>query len=854
MIRFLLSSGDADYDLDEIGRYCRQHFPQAARHVFIQAATSLASTVLPAKSDDIAIITRYDDRYRSLSPEERFHDQQLVHTFRESGPIVILYLNTAPPFLLQYPECTHLIPSLRTAEKISRFSMLAGKGHLVSPDEAATCPIFIIDLCARILTSRPEASFQGFKALINQQGQALQDEMLRYATPEHTEFFFRSFLTLQPGGGITGTANSLPDICEKSGLDATTVSQLLDLAVAAEFIRPTENIRYTLASDTLLAYWQTLGDWAAKEEEAITQYLFFRKLALLYQERKGDLLSAAQLGEADKWQENLHFSKLWAEQYAPETELILNYISFSKQHHIADQEARERRRKRLLKLTRSIAIFVGIAFIVSSAAAVFAAVERNNALQSKTLADQEKRNAETARDQANDAARKALSARQAESVAKEIANQERLKALSARDEAEQEKNTALRARAEAEQERNAALRARTEAETAKTNAELQRQRAENAGAAEAAARQQATLNFNNAEKLRRQQMARNDALSSLQLYYEGKFAEGLQKAAAAYHTFTQHDGQPYNSDILKALITGDQALRQTIITAPHELKNIQSSPSGNTLVYQTIHGKLGTPTISTLPIPLPNIQSYCLINDQLLAAGSSDGQLCLFSLAALSPLALIKATTGEPILHLSYHKDLIAVSPGQIHYLDLSLNALRVVNNPNINTRSRFPQLPHQEYLISFDNNTLNIIPQTSDAKPYPALAFPNPLTASTDILAQDLIFAGDNQGFLHLANLRTGTILKSTKIHQSAITHCQLIHILNTPLLITAGFDHIIQIFPLEGPELHLLNPIDLRGHRSWIRSAVWDPQRQILTSAGNDKQIRTWSLNPIHIIENIK
>jgi hypothetical protein len=854
LIRFLLSSGDADYDLDEIGRYCRQQFPHAARHVFIQAANSLTDTLLPATSEDIIIITHYDDRYRFLSPEERSRDQQLVRTFRESGPILILYLNTAPPFLLPYPECTHLIPSLSTTEKISRFSLIVGKGHLVSADEAAICPIFIIDLCARILARHPEASFQGFHFLVNQQGQRLLDEMISCATPQQMEFFFRCFLTLRPGGGITGTTNSLPDLCEKSGIDTTTVSRLLDMAVAAEFIRPIENNRYTLASDTLLAYWQTLGEWAAKEEEAITQYLFFRKLALLYQERKGDLLSAAQLGEADKWQENLHFSKLWAEQYAPETELILNYVRFSKQHHVADQEARERRRKRLLKLTRSIAVFVGIAFIVSSAAAVFAAVERNNALQSKTLADQEKQNAETARDQANDAARKAQSARLAESKAKEMADQERLKALQARDEAEQEKNTALLARAEAEQERNAALRARTEAETAKTNAELQRQRAENAGAAEAAARQQATLNFNNAEKLRRQQVARNDALSSLQLYYEGKFAEGLQKAGAAYQAFTQHDGQPYDSDILKALITGDAALRQPIITAPHELKNIQSSPSGNTLVYQTIHGKLATPTASSLPIPLPDILSYCLINDQLLAAGSSDGQLCLFSLAALSPLALIKATTGGPILHLSYHQDLIAISPGQIHRFDLSLKALQVINNPNIKPRSRFPQLPHQEYLLSFDKNTLNIITLASDAEPYPALTFSNPLTSSTDILAKDLIFVGDNQGFLHLANLRTGTILRSTKIHQSAITHCQLIHILNTPLLITAGFDHIIQIFPLEGPELQLLNPIDLRGHRSWIRTALWDPQRQILTSAGNDKQIRTWSLNPIHIIENIK
>jgi len=132
-------------------------------------------------------------------------------------------------------------------------------------------------------------------------------------------------------------------------------------------------------------------------------------------------------------------------------------------------------------------------------------------------------------------------------------------------------------------------------------------------------------------------------------------------------------------------------------------------------------------------------------------------------------------------------------------------------------------------------------------------MSIPNPISASSNIL-HHLLFIGDQQGFVHLAELQSGNILHSTKIHQSAISYCQIIYILQTPLLITAGFDHVIQIFPLDGPHLQLLNPIDLKGHRSWIRAAAWNPHRQVLLSAGNDKQISTWSLNPLLIIDNLK
>ena len=804
-------------------------------------------------SNHILLITHYDERYRFLNSTERLSDQQLIHSFRESGPIIILYLNTAPPFILQYPEYTWLIPSLSSSEKISRFNSIAGNQHPVSANETASCPIFIIDFCARYLANNPNFNFQGFNDLVNHQGQHLYNEMLSCTSPENIERFFRSFLTMGPGGTITGSPKRLSSISHKSGINPETSALLLEKAMAYAVITKHDDEHFALASDTLLSYWQTLSNWAAIEAEAITQYLFFRKLALLYQERKGDLLSATQLSEAERWRNNLHFSHEWAEQYAGETELIINYIRFSEQHNIADQEARERRRKRLLKLTRSIAVFIGIAFIVSSTAAVFAAVERNNALQSKTLADQEKINAVQARDQANAAAQQAQRAQQAESSAKKIADQERLKALEARDEAEKEKNAALLARVEADKEKNAALLAKAEEEKAKILAEQQRLRAENAGAAEAAARQQATLNFNNAEKLRRQQVARNDALNALQRYYEGNYQSGLQKAADAYRSFTQNDGHPYDADILKALITGDAALHQRNINTPHELKNIQLSPSGNTLVYQTIHGKLATPTSLSLPIPLPDIQSYCLINDHLLAAGASNGQLCLFAIPSQSTIAITPPNPAKPILHLSYQHSLLAFSPGSIRHLDLQLNTIQITNTPQIAPLSRFSA--QQDSLLSFAflKNTLHFIPILPTSPTIPPMSIPNPISASSNIL-HHLLFIGDQQGFVHLAELQSGNILHSTKIHQSAISYCQIIYILQTPLLITAGFDHVIQIFPLDGPHLQLLNPIDLKGHRSWIRAAAWNPHRQVLLSAGNDKQISTWSLNPLLIIDNLK
>lgn len=56
---------------------------------------------------------------------------------------------------------------------------------------------------------------------------------------------------------------------------------------------------------------------------------------------------------------------------------------------------------------------------------------------------------------------------------------------------------------------------------------------------------------------------------------------------------------------------------------------------------------------------------------------------------------------------------------------------------------------------------------------------------------------------------------------------------------IVTGGHEKILRIFDLTNPTAA---PTELHGHTGTIKSVVWDKQRNVLVSAGDDKRIRWW------------
>jgi WD40 repeat protein len=722
----------------------------------------------------------------------------------------------------------------------------------------------------------------GFSRVLQVQGDRLVSQLSININPLKIKRFFQCFLKQDEQGVFNAIPLSASAISDRTNLSENQVSEILMVAELPEyqFVRQ-ETGRYVLASRVMLTHWEEMKQWVLEEQEFINMYLRTKKQAVLYSNGEAELLTSSNLDAALLWLEQADPTLAWAAPYAPEYEPTLAYIEASSKQRQAHVAAEQRRAKQLLKITRGIAFVIGIAFIISSLAAVFAGVERNQAVDAKINAETERLAAVAAKEQAVEARelaeqerQKALSARNAEQEAKVRAESQRMVALLAKEAADQERLKAVDARNAEQQAKEEAERDRVIAISAKDQAEVERQNATSARSEEQKALARANENFKNAEKLRIQQESRANALSAYQYYNNNQAVTGLKLAQTAYTTNLANGGNPYERDILKSLVYGLNAQQPDLYAHPlnHPLRNVAVAPTGPLIAACSIGGLIsvfqnGFSKIAEIKIAGQKFQSMCFSGAGELLVGTTNGELLVFD-AASGQLTSKRLLSDQPIRCLTLldpTQHIVALVSGRDILL---LNGLSEHSAIAKNTGSTsevpgemvysaasgqlFVSLGEAVFALNVENGRFN-----NTLKSIVEVNYFVTSIAVASFQGREYLLTGDKKGNISLVDAVTGAIKLKRKIHLSSVSGCHMEALNDRLLIATTGYDH--QVFAhyaaqRSDGQFELEASIDFDFHHGWVTDMAAQPSLGTILTCSKDMTLRIWQFKPRDVFSQVE
>jgi hypothetical protein len=722
----------------------------------------------------------------------------------------------------------------------------------------------------------------GFDRVLQVQGDRLVSQLSAKLTSAKLKRFFQSFLFRDEQGLVRAIPLSMAEISERTNIPNNLVSEVLGVAEqpAYQFIRQENNL-YQLASQVMLTHWDEMKQWVLDEEEHINMYLRTKIQAVQYSNGEAELLSGSNLDAALLWLEEADPTLAWATPYAPEFEPTLAYINASAKQRQVNVAAKQRRAKQLLKITRGIAFVVGIAFIVSSLAAVFAGVERNQAVVAKITAETERQAAVQAKEQAVEAReladqerQKALVARNAEQEAKVRAESERVVAVLAKEAADQERMKAVVARNAEQQAKEAAERDRVMAVSARDQAEFERQNAISARSEEQKALVRANENFKNAEKLRLQQESRANALSAFQYYNNNQVIEGLKLARTAYTNNISNGGSAYERDILKALVYGlnaqqpDQYAHRLI----HPLRNVAVEPSTGLIAACSIGGLItvfqnGFDKITEIKVAGQKFQSMCFSGSGLLLVGTTNGELLVFD-AASGALRSKRQISDQPIRCMTLldpARQVVALVSGRDVALLDGLSETSVVVNKTVSTDEvpgtivysavsgqLYVSLGEKLFAVAvkngrFENGLKSIVSINQ---------FVTSMAVAT-FQGKEYLLVGDKKGSIYLVDAASGVTKLSRKIHESSVSGCHMEALDDHLLIATSGYDHRVYAhyaFQDSAGKFELEASIDFDFHHGWVTDMAAQPSNGTFLTCSKDMSLHLWQFKPQDIFSRVE
>jgi hypothetical protein len=690
--------------------------------------------------------------------------------------------------------------------------------------------------------------------------------------PQVLKQFFQSFLIKINEKDFNIRVLSIEEIKNLTNLPEQQIQGIIRNLEAYPFPFLKKDLnRYTLFSHDLLNYWEEMVQWKTEERNKIDQYIDLNTQAIFHQNGKIKLLSGSNLEEALTWLNECKPNLAWARSYAPEFELTIQYIENSAAERKANLEASQRRSKRLLKISRAIAFVIGFAFILSTLAAILAGLERNNAIKAKKNAESERLLAIKAREQAVKAKelaeseqKKAMLASEAERMAKRIAEKERLQAIFSRDVANKEKQNALISRNAESKAKEQAQLDRSTAIAAKDVADVERKNAIAARLEVDKALIQASNNFKRAEKLRKQQEARADALNSFRLYLNNQWKEGISLSLNAYLINQQNEGNPYESEIVKSIVYGLSGLnpKAYIYKLNQPLKNIAINQSGNLLAAFSIGGQMtifqpNFIKIAEFNIPYQKFQSFCFTPNNQLLVGMADGTLHLYD-PLNGSLKWSRFISTEPIKSVTM--------AGENQFIFCSGNNIFIMKGISL-----FATLIKKSFPVSksWDKICLGINPgiiyaisgQSIYTGNYNDPNFENDFKKLVEIpnllrhmavkKYRDLTFLllGDDKGQTYLVNALSGDIVLNKKAHQSAVSKCHLAINNDDLIMITSGLDHqVVAEYVTVNENLSIVpkSTVSIDLHTAWVTDMVYHQISNSYFSCSDDMTIRKWYFDP--------
>jgi WD40 repeat protein len=300
-----------------------------------------------------------------------------------------------------------------------------------------------------------------------------------------------------------------------------------------------------ISHESIMRIWDRLKIWVEEEAQAVQMYSRLSEASALFQAGKTGLWRPPDLQLALNWRKKQQPSLTWATRYNPAFERAIVFLETSEKEYIADEQNKIRLQKRALKRTRTFAMVLGTAAIISMGMMLYAFVLRDQAVKSQAEALYQAAVADTAKLEAQFQADIAAAQRDTAQIQTEIAEYQAAVADTAKTEAQTQATIAAREAQRAQDSAAAAQRQRNIAVEQQQEANRQRTLAEQAS--------------DEAYSARMLSISQSMAVKSLQVDNDTSL-----KALLAYQSYLfneRYEGPEHNADVYAGLYDALKFLR-----------------------------------------------------------------------------------------------------------------------------------------------------------------------------------------------------------------------------------------------------------------------------------------------------
>ena len=704
----------------------------------------------------------------------------------------------------------------------------------------------------KVISEETEKSAESnsFGLFLNAKGTQFVDSFGFEISLESIQTFFRAFIQ------VDGTVAHLVELSHEelssySKLPKEKLDKLLQVATSPIFQLLSERDgAYRLSVPEYVTEWQELKTWVSDEQKAFKQFKIFEEIALEYFNGTGLLLGKDRLDQAILLQEEIFTTYAWEEKYKVDKELFSSFLLLSQNYHEELLKTQRKKRASLLKNSIRISIAVGIAFLFSSFAALYAYLERNTAVAQQELAEKSKNEAEQARTVAEKERMEAVAARENEQSALEVAKTEREIAIEAKGQAEVQRVMAVDALI-------LAKKSEQEASIAKDVAQKNEKIANDAKIT-------AQINFETSEKLKNLQEARATALEALGYFANENYARGIELVKIAYEKNLSNGGFPLQSDIFNALLSGIQAskTKEFEIELDFPAKLLALSLEYDQLAVYTINGELRI--YSTQPnltlksvIKTGYIKSYEFLSATEILGTDLNGKLLLIDLRTNTLADLSTQFPRERVKGF---------------YKVLGQEKLWIAKLQDGNTE--FYQYSAKNGFVNILEDQSKLLVKNSNAPIYwiegneffrslISKAQPEMIVKTTSTIQSASWSSTHARWMLGLENGQIWSVdptkdkaYESFAIHATKVS--QLItmpYAHGTELMLSTGFDGGLTFFVFDKNipiNASVSSRVKFKGHRSWITGFAVDENKKIAYSISNDRTIKVWPLEINKLLTN--
>lgn len=604
-----------------------------------------------------------------------------------------------------------------------------------------------------------------------------------------------------------------------------------------------------ISHESLMRIWVRLKNWVDDEADAVQMYTRLAEAASMYQVGKAGLWRPPDLQLALNWQAKHKPTLVWGQRYNPAFERTMIFLEYSKKEWETEQRIKELEQKRKLQRARIVAIVLGSAVIICLGFLMYAFVQKAAADKANQEAQANAIEANKQKDLATKNAEEAKIERDNAEKAKAIAEEQRIKA-------EENEKLAIEQRSIAEQQRILALENEKKAKSEEEKANIAREQAlEN----ERLAKEQKLL----ADQRRYIATAKAMALKSIEI--PDRELEALL-AQQAYIFNTNYKGYRYDDAIynglhealekfqhpLTANLVGHDKGSCRSLVIHKDSKKLYSGGSDGRILRWTYTGDKWQMEVIVGPRTNYHVYSIAVSSDgNMLAAGGlayGDATKNFMELYDLkNPASPPKKIPGYlyDIENVHFTKDGKGIfardnSGHSIRFSDLGDAREVIATKEKINNISMNPE---GNLLAGAGNDgSLYLWDIKNNFKETILYKNPNGLTAVA-FSHDKRIIIGDVKGQVKILLLDNPSSIRLLSGHTSGIEQIVFNH--TETFMATASDDKSVRLWNWNKITEQ---PIVLKGHADWVRTAVFsaDDEQLLAGMHGNaektDETIHAW------------